>query len=156
MIVKLEIGDRWSDGHGKYEHFRFTHNLDSNSALQKAYNDGSIILGHDIVEEVAEEYQDHILPEDILEALLDNGVLTKVETPNKHGPEKVNVTYHFTSTKEGYDHAYSYSDTAFSNCEFHAYLWLEVARLGNPSLEYTSLKEEQSETIAIGGYGYFE
>lgn len=149
MLALLVIGDWSSDGHGRTETIRIDHNLTSNSALQKAYKAGAAILGHDIEKVVAEDYQDGSCPEEVMDALIQHGIMEKDPAEDYWGIKGGQAPIVA-------DDAYSYGDRIHFNSELYAAVWMEVAKLGEPTLVYTTPKRSYEDRINIGGYGFLE
>lgn len=152
MLALLVIGDWSCDGHGRTETIRVDHNLETNSALKSAYKAGVAILGHDFEKVVAEDYQDGSMPDAVLEALVEHGILEADDGDfgsdrywQIKGPCPIVA-----------DSAYVYNDKVQINYELHAAIWMAIAQLGNPSLVYTTPKRAYEDKINIGGYGFFE
>lgn len=152
MLVLLVVGDPSADGHGRTETFRFDHNLISNSALKSAYKAGCKIIGHDIEDVVAKDYQDSSVPVEVMDALVEHGLMVK-EEGNDFSDSYWNLS------PEGLmpaDSAYTYNDNININSELYAELWMRIAQLGSPALSYTVPKRSYDDKIDIGGYGFFE
>ena len=56
--VKIEIGDKWGDGHGKHDTFIVDSSLDNNE-LSSAYNKGKEVIG--LTKTARYNNQDHVL-----------------------------------------------------------------------------------------------
>lgn len=154
----LVVGDWSDDGHGKTSNEIYRHNLPSNERLLEAYKAGSLKLNivrqkafwepkhtvrdavlDDVLDAVADRYEESTIPEDIAQALMANGI-----EPN--GPDYSDDKYTELYTRDGDDYTVE-GQEGFAN------LWMRIAKLGNPNLEYS--KVANPNTINIGGYGLF-
>jgi hypothetical protein len=118
------------------EEVRVEHNLESRDALNAAYKAGVAILGHDL-QKSCRSYEDSTLDQALVERLQEVGIL----------PEDVDTCSHtWLEDEEDEVHVEGY--------EGYANLWLAIAKLGNPTLEFTVI-EDQTPSITIGGYGLF-
>jgi len=124
-IISLEVGDGSGDGHSMTQVVVIESNL-SHKNLQEAYEKGSKIIGFDLKKKVACEYEDRVISEEYLEILASHNIQVKWQ--------------------DEYDEK---ERELWSNT--WVYLWLDIAKLGNPSLEY----KEMTDTLTVGGYGLF-
>lgn len=128
MNINLIVGDWSHDGHGTTETVIVYANVDSRS-LKNAFTKGSNdLLGFDFSEKCCDEYENDSIPPEVAQKLIDAGYETAFEE-YKTG-EKMN----------------------FDVDEF-AHVWMFLAKIGNPEIEYVFIK---NENINIGGYGLFE
>ena len=128
MIVKLVIGDWSGDGHCQSA----TVIIDSNFSkldIEKSYIKGSQIIGFDLIEDVCEEYEDSLIPHEVIVKCKIQGM--KLE-----------------DFFDEYDEEYNFRDWT----DGFAKLYLFIVKLGDPDFRYT---ETKLETVNIGGYGLF-
>lgn len=130
--VQLVTGDPSADGHGKTETILVKTNL-SAALLQKAYKKGSKVVGFDFNGNVATDYEDSVIPERYLDSLKHFNLLDEELA---------------SELNEGDDY---YLDGP----EEFASIWLGIAKLGNPALEYEIVEPDYENQIEIGGYGLF-
>jgi hypothetical protein len=124
MIVSLIAGDWSNDGHGRTKQFQYNVNK-SRWELIDAHTAGRKIIGID------------------LESSFRDCDSIKNETRRV-----------ILALKEyGYDYGDldEYSDPFYP--EEYADLWMAIAKIGDSSIEYSSL---QAAEISIGGYGLFQ
>jgi hypothetical protein len=126
-LIQVVVGDWSEDGHGKT--FALSINCShSGRSLETAYKKGTAKVGFDLVESVADRYEDNELPADKLQALVKNGV--KIEFEN--GVEDDGTV---SLTREDF-----------------AKLYLAICQLGNPKIEY---KKSRQDKVRVRGYGLF-
>lgn len=123
--VNLVMGDWSADGHGMTETITIKCNV-SRDELVEAYKVGSLTCGVDLKAEVACDYDDSSFPVDIIEKLEACGF-------NSEG-----------LVEEG---------DAFIEPELYWNVWMFIAKLGNPAIEFD---EVAGQDIKIGGYGMFQ
>lgn len=132
MITYLNVGDFYGDGHGRYETIIVDHNLENSNELLAAYKAGTKIVGIDLRRDVLAEYEGRMEVEqyDILSKHID---ITKYATKEEYheGPE-----VYLEDGPGGF-----------------AQIWMEIAQLGNPEIEFEFVK--MNEMLDIGGYGLF-
>lgn len=123
--IGLIVGDPSDDGHGKVETvwFECSHRYID---VQKAFEKGSKILGFDITKSICMDYEDNSISKACLDTLVKNGVYA-----NYDGDDE-----------DGY--------TLYT--EVFAELYMDIAKLGDKKISYTSI---YPDTIDIGGYGLF-
>lgn len=156
MQTLLILGDWSDDGHGKTQTITVDHNLADAKALEQAFKAGEKILGINF-EQIAEGYEENWIPEDILEVLVEHKLLEEVTT-NSDGEPLDGPHWKLVpeTAFRGVDYAYSYGGNVHINSELFAALYMAIAQLGNPSLEFTSPKNSYDNRINIGGYGLFQ
>lgn len=124
--LKIIVGDWSKDGHNQTEEFTIESSLNEKQ-LWKAYEAGTKIIGFNLVEDVAHDYEDDMLSLEKINLLKDHGY------ENLDGDEDM---------EEGIS---LYPD-------FHLDIFLFIVKLGHPSFEY---KELEAAELHIGGYGLF-
>ena len=124
-IIVLTVGDWSNDGHGRSADvtIRCSHNVND---LEDAYKKGCKILGFDVEDEIARNYEDNILHKHHFEAF------------KRHGLEW---------NWDGDD-----GEEIYLDANAYAELWLFAAKLGNKDLTYEVMSPDG---INIGGYGIF-
>jgi len=127
-MINLVVGDWSHDGHSMTEQSTIKCNLDK-KGLEKAYKKGSKKVGFDLTEEVCEAYEDMSVSDDVVEKLRTAGIKPEDFIEN-----------------EGGEWSFAYNWEAFTE------LWLRIAKLGNPNLEFEMCSND-SPNINIGGYG---
>lgn len=127
-LVNLVVGDWSHDGHCKTEVITISSTFNK-TQLERAYKKGTQKIGFDLTEDVCSKYEDMSVPVDVIDKLRASGV--KVE-----------------DLIEQNENTWSF---AF-NCEAFAEVWLEIAKLGSPELEYEFCSIDDPN-INIGGYG---
>lgn len=153
----LTVGDWSDDGHGKTAAYTYEHNF-SKEALASAYAMGSLKLGivrperkwditlpsfhpnyswvehnptTDVMQYVAESYEETSIPEDIHAALVAQGI---------------------TASDADFENYYENDDGSanVSGAEGFANLWMQIAALGHSELSYKLMPDDG---FNIGGYG---
>ena len=127
--ISIVVGDWSDDGHGKTAHYQIQSNL-SHKEISKAYKKGSKKLGFDFSETVASSYDDSEIPAEELVKLREAG-----------------WTGEFYDVAEPGEPQYLEADTFME-------IWLFIAKLGNPLMEYEIPAVDS--TLNIGGYGLFQ
>lgn len=133
-VVNLVLGDWSGDGHSKTDFITIRSSL-SPVALAKAYNMGCKIVGFDLSNEVASDYEDSRIRGEELKKLRAAGYTKELDDEY---PEN-------DSGNEEYD------GTALLDSDTFAEIYLWVAQKGNPKLQY----EVDRSRLDIGGYGLF-
>lgn len=128
--IALVVGDWSDDGHGRADHISIDCNI-SASKLEAAYKKGAKICDVDLTEHVCRDYQDSELDSESIERLEKFGF--KIE-----------------DFLDGDEEPYHLDDDSF------ALLWLFIAKLGYPSLEYELVEDDYKNRINIGGYGLYQ
>lgn len=129
-MINLVVGDWSGDGHNKTEQSTIKCNIEKKE-LEKAYKKGTKKIGFDLTQEVCEEYEDMSMPITIAEKLKAAGIDPLEYAEQEEGRE---------------DMSFSYDWIAFIK------LWLRIAKLGNPNLEY-DMSSSDNQNINVGGYG---
>lgn len=157
MLCLMVMGDPSNDGHGRTETIRIDHNLVSNGTLANAFRAGEKILGIKYESKVAADYEENWIPEDELEVLIEHKILERRTTDLKGNPMGA-PHWALVNQKAPIkaDWAYEYDGHVHINEELYAAIWLEIARLGEPTLEYTVPKRAYDDKLDIGGYGLFQ
>lgn len=130
--VDLVVGDWSQDGHCKTTTVTIlsTH---SRRALDEAYKLGVRVTGVDLTADVAQEYEDNIIPAAALEKL------------EAHGLDRKKV---FDDGGYGDDeNRYDLWPDSFVD------IWLFIAKVGDPDLRYR--RTQKPAAIRIGGYGLY-
>ena len=127
-LIRINYGDCGGDGHKVTDSSLIRANKTA-TEVREAYRKGATIIGFDLTETVAREYEDDTLPEDNASVLLDHGI-----------------------DLSGFDsYTEDLEDITLMGEEF-VELYLKICQLGDPDFlyEYTKMSE-----IDIGGYGLF-
>ncbi len=125
--INLTLGDWSADGHGKTDTITISSSLTAKQ-LEAAYKRGCKKIGFDLTEEVAEQYENSILEEEVAEKLRAAGF--KVE-----------------------DIVGTYEGELDNLCvESFVVIWLFIVKLAKPDFEYKIINNAD---IKIGGYGLF-
>lgn len=128
-MINLVVGDWSHDGHNMTEQSTIKCNL-TKKDLEKAYKKGCKKVGFDLTEEVCADYEDMSVSDDVIEKLRAADIK----------PED------FIENDDDDGWSFSYNWEAFTE------LWLRIAKLGNPDLEFEMCSND-SPNINIGGYG---
>lgn len=152
MRTSLVVGDWSKDGHSITEVTNVDHNLASSTALKKAFEAGEKLVGIKY-EEIARDYQESYIGEDAIEKLVAAGLLVSF-TPPGGGDAGYQLTP--GPVQQRGDMIYTYGDRWHINEELFVDLWMRIALLGEPTLIYAFPKNNYSDRINIGGYGFFE
>lgn len=126
--ISLIVGDWGMDGHGMSESFVYESNL-TQKLVSKAYEDGTLIVGFNLTEDVASLYEESNIETEKLNKLKSLGFSEQLsyESDGKDGVHPISV-------------------------EDYVDMWLFIVKLGNPKFVAT---EVENEKINIGGYGLF-
>lgn len=143
-IISLVLGDWSSDGHGKTDTVNIKSNLDKNE-LFKSYKKGSKKVGFNFIDEVCSDYEDGLLSKNYLNLLVKQGFTVDSLGNDISISNLIEVTEAFEADSEGLD-----LDT-----ETYTRIFLFITKLGNEKFQYEILKQKDSPTIEIGGYGLF-
>lgn len=130
VTITLVVGDWSNDGHGQTSEHSFDVNVGDRLELQDLHVCGSMILGLKLTDE-CEDYEDSILSSAFINALKNHIPLEELQQIL----ENTNL-----------------DDDVWIHSEIFANLYMRIAKIANPNLEYTSVK---SPSINIGGYGVF-
>lgn len=130
--IKLVVGDYSRDGHEKSTDVYISCNLTAKE-IEKAYKKGVKVVGLDVRENVASEYQDSYVLKEHYEKLKKAG---------------------YTEELEPYDNDAETSTKFYINDDSFAEMFMFVAKVGNPDLEYELV--EDSDSVNVGGYGLFQ
>lgn len=133
-LIDLVVGDWSGDGHSQTETVPVYSNLKKRD-LEKAYKKGTALVGFDLTRDVCCSYDDNVIDEHRVVRLESLGItrgqyLNEREHPERPGPHQLSPN------------------------EF-AVLWLRIAQLGDPGLEY-KVTDDDSPHINIGGYGLYD
>lgn len=121
--INLVVGDASGDGHNIRETILVSSSLDK-KRLEKAYEKGAKIACVDLQNDVCSEYEDSAITNDVCEKLK----LVGIDVDHEEGDE-VEI-----------------------DADFFAELYMRIAKLGDPELEYDFPSVNIAE-IDIGGYG---
>jgi hypothetical protein len=160
----LVLGDWSDDGHGKTDRISITSNLDTKQ-IEKAYNKGAKKLGFNFVNDVANDYEDSLLPLPHLKTLIEHGLDIEQafdeyelkfvkqalarETPVEEAEEEV------VDEEEGdEDLLEDHEEGVHLWVDSFSYIYLFIVGLGDPKFVYKIV--ENGNEINIGGYGLFE
>ncbi len=130
-LISLTMGDWSHDGHGWTEVVNVMSSL-TLPELKAAYKKGVKIVDVDLTEDVASDYEDREFPEDVIEKL------------EKHGFKKDEFLEPRWKDETKFD----------VPIEGFWQVWMFIAKVGDPTLEYEEVERTQSN-INIGGYGMF-
>lgn len=133
--IVLAVGDWSGDGHGKADNFVFKTNLTSKE-IKEAYKKGVEICGVDITNQ-CQDYEDSTVTKNVWNNLL------KYELISKYHLKEVENEPSWSTIKHN----------TYLNPEEYVNIWLGIAKLGNPDLEFERSGPEN--TIPIGGYGLY-
>lgn len=125
--ICLEVGDRYDDGHGKWDQFRFESNFDS-TQIATAYRKGCEILGFDLINDYCQDYEDNLIPATEHQKLIKNGI----DFFDRHSADGDGLA----------------GPKAWANT------YMAIAKLGDRNLEYISLNKSDF-VIDIEGYGLY-
>lgn len=128
----LTVGDRWDDGHGKWESVKYKANLPL-SKISALYAQAAKTHGLDITDQ-CEEYEDNELSEDFMAA---------AQKAFANSPESMDFLAGIQSEDGRMDY--------WSFTEFY----LHIARLSDRHLEFERIKADDVDELDIGGYGLF-
>jgi hypothetical protein len=155
MIIELVVGDWSRDGHNQSESFTFNTNMPA-SEVAKAYKKGCEIVGFDLSKDIASDYEENRIGWDNLQTLrsfgLPEGSLDDETTPEQS--KKQNEMWQNTSYLKNSPNATRDWSGACLSPETFCNIYLFIAKLGNPELEYKPALT-YSDKLTIGGYGLF-
>jgi hypothetical protein len=123
--INLVVGDWSDDGHGKTDSYTIQTKT-TRLELEKAFKKGQKIIGFNLDEDVCAEYEEYELKE------------SEADKIREHLPN-FNID--------------DLDDGCYMDSESFAILYMEIAKLGDPTIEYEIADNENS--INIGGYGLF-
>lgn len=139
-IVNLVVGDWSHDGHSITETVTVATNV-SRVQLYKAYKTGAAKVGLDLEEEVAADFEDNLVQIEQWRKLEAAGLTLESVFNSKTCYELKNARQALAAGLPF--HVY---------VEDYARIWLFIAQLGNPDVQY-KVKPVDIATINIGGYG---
>ena len=155
--IEILVGDICGDGHRHRESFVVRSNFPK-ARLVNAFEIGSASIGFNLSTSVGAQYEDTGLEGAFAHLLKNAGIdpLLFVEE------EPVFIT-HKEGCKKPWCNCPSYVDPKWENVLSVAAispvgffsLWLEIAKLGRPELEYEVIVKDYESRINIGGYGLF-
>lgn len=128
--ITLTLGDWSCDGHGRAEKHTIKSNIPK-PELETAYAEGVKRTGVDLTKSIAREFDNNLFPQVAIDKLSLFGF-----DPND---------FLMFDDYDGVEHWYIDSEGFVD-------LWLFIAKIGNPDLEYILYK---TDNINIGGYGLF-
>jgi hypothetical protein len=156
--VNLLLGDQSGDGHGKTNIVSIQSNLDAFSVAE-AYEKGVEIIGVDLINDVAEGYEDNTLVQSDFDKLVKHGFTFEEDSSLEDLDEDDDIE-DFDDELES-DLELEEDDDLLNDEEpIHLYedtfvrIYLFIAKTGNPDFEYHLT--DVNNIIAIGGYGLFE
>lgn len=127
--IKFTVGDRWNDGHGRYEAYIVNCSHDANYIIQGIV-DSEKLTGFNLVEDVCRDYEDSSIPDDIFHKLENLEI--------SHGIEY-----------NDYCESYGIADN-----DAYIKLILNWIGLSIPDFKYNIIEDDVPE-ISLGGYGLF-
>lgn len=125
MLIEIEIGDRYGDGHGMHDRFVYESNK-TVEEIQKLYNKAEKIIGVDIVD-LCQEYEACGISTDDVTLLNAAGINTSL-------------------LDEAYDEGFYFVTETYVD------IYLQMVKVADPSFEYNLVTLSK---IEIGGYGLF-
>lgn len=131
MNINLVLGDPSDDGHGHTETFVISTGF-TPEGIKEAYQQGVLICGVDLVEDVCCDYQDSRIWCEDLKKLMQHQWCPKIKSFEEDGDDES----YYDLTRE----------------EFMR-LYLFIVKLGAPEFVWTEVPAEQLSSIEIGGYG---
>lgn len=130
-VINLVVGDWSHDGHGKTQLVTIRSSL-SGTEIEEAYKNGVKIIGFDLIECVAANYED-------------SGIDAEYERKLRAAGVDLDSTVEKT-----------YDRTEWSLwTDSYAELYLFFVKTGNPDFKFEFLNHDESN-INIGGYGLFD
>lgn len=135
MKLQIHVGDRWDDGHGKYDTFVFETNA-SMEAIEQANNDINENLDFN---NWFNGHEDRISSSQYAE------LIEYMPEASQYFEESINWR---TGQKTG---DYSIIDGA----DGYIGLWIDLVKKYNPMIELTVINDGQTPTIELGGYGLY-
>jgi hypothetical protein len=126
--ITLVVGDWSFDGHNRTHNFAIKSNLDVD-AVSAAFEMGEEKLGVKFQETVAAEFEDNVLPRDVIEKLENHGFVLADVVGDCEDEEQVTI-----------------------DSDVYVDIWLFIAKLGNPDFRYELTSHP---SINVGGYGLF-
>lgn len=138
MIVTLVVGDWSNDGHGQTSTLQIESNFNSRK-IEKAYQKGTKLVGVDLDEDVACDYEEPYMSRTQLEAFEKAGITTK---------EWAGVESDMLFDDDDVDRITMNKDT-------YVRLYCLIVKLGDPKFEFSFIPYNQVESVNVGGYGLF-
>ncbi len=144
MEITFSVGDWSRDGHGKNDEICFECSLDRDNLLG-AYLEGARILGikgpaHSPYRlPICTDYGEYTVPVEFVAKLMVAGIDPEICLYYDNSPVPI-------PSRKKYNSPWSIETN------FFPVLWLEIAKLAEPSLTY---KQVRKSSIHIGGYGLF-
>lgn len=129
--INLVLGDWSGDGHNQTATVTIKCNLNKKE-LENAFNAGCMKTGVNFDDDVASDYEDNKISEEVVEKLSKHGFKIK----------------DYSEDEEPEDGGYSLWTDGY------AAAWMFIAKVGNSELEYEEMTSD-SPNINIGGYGLF-
>jgi hypothetical protein len=128
--INLVLGDWSGDGHEKTASIMISTNL-SRQEIVDAYAAGTLIVGFDFSHEVCCEYEDHVIPHEKINKLIELGLQWDVDM---------------------FDAASSSDEECYLTHETYVLIYCFIVSLGREGFRYELCKNND---IHIGGYGLF-
>lgn len=110
------------------------------------------------METVAVDYEEPYLPEDVFNALLDYGTIEPVPEEDKKADYQKGKPYWRLTKPSAIPYVDWISDDSGDYAidqALYVALWLAIAQIGEPTLEYSVENPDHVNTVNIGGYGLF-
>lgn len=133
--VKLLVGDYSGDGHNITQDYYVLTNL-SCKQVQSSYKEGTKKIGFNFSNEVCRNYEDGSISKDKWAKLKEFGYV-----PRSYDGEEFELEENVAG------------DGFTLDSQTFADIFMFICKLGNPTLEYKFVEEDNS--INIGGYGLF-
>lgn len=140
--VALETGDWSRDGHNQSEVVTIQSNL-TQTELVAAYKKGAKKLKVDLIKNVCKEYDDHTMPRDLYNKILELAA-----------PELVPNYKESVSETDYDDEELEDSKTVWVSSDEWPHLILLVVSIGDPNFYYEEVMPDS--TWHVGGYGLFD
>ncbi len=126
-VISAVVGDWSGDGHEKTETIVFCSNLGPKE-INNTYKAGAKVIGFDLIDDVAVDYEDNILRKEHSDQLLVSGFdLSSFESGDKDGE------------------FYLYKEDFFK-------IWIYFLKLGDANFKFSTINTFE---VTIGGYGFF-
>lgn len=148
--ITLVVGDWSGDGHGRTQIVGVVANM-TRRAVEQAYLDGCAKVGINLSDNVCRGYEDNSIDTIDMNKLISAGVVERYERKT----DEYTFVEFFLSNKQHLMVAWEEDEVGVYNTmpEAFATLYMGIAQLGDPNLEWTIVNPD---TINIGGYGLFQ
>lgn len=132
-LTKIVCGDRSHDGHGITD-TTFIRTNKSHHEIREAYTKGTYIVGFNLSNDIARDYEDSQLHPSNIDALKNEGIdLTFIDGYDENDPDFNDDDIHLSS-------------------ESFTELYLKICKIGDPDFYYEIISLQE---VQIGGYGLF-